>query len=58
MSEVVFRVYQVFYTKTGCERRKALKVMIRWCIKEYIRSFKKEETPLNVMTNEVVNLND
>lgn len=57
MNEVVFKVYQVFYTKPRKQRRKALKVMIKWCIKEYLNTFKKDDIPLNVMTDEIKNLN-
>ncbi len=57
MTQVVFQVYAVFYTKPRKQRRKALKAMLKWCIKEYINTFKKDEIPLNVITDEVVNLN-
>jgi len=52
MNDVVFQVFSVFYTKTNKQRRKALKTIMKWCIKEYIETFKKEEIPLDVMTNE------
>jgi len=58
MQDVVFKVYQVFYTKPAKKRRKALSIMLKWCFKEYIKTFKKEEIPLNVMTNEIVKLDD
>ena len=58
MTDVVFKVYQVFYTKSPSKRRAGLWVMMKWCIKEYIATFKKEETPLNVMTDEVINLDN
>jgi hypothetical protein len=51
-------VYAVFYTKPRKQRRKALKAMLKWCIKEYINTFKKDEIPLNVITDEVTSLND
>lgn len=56
--EVVFRVYQVFYTKTSSKRRKVLWIMMKWCIKEYLATFKKEEIPVNVVTDEITNLNN
>ena len=58
MQDVVFKVYQVFYTKPAKKRRKALSIVLKWCFKEYIKTFKKEEIPLNVMTNEIVKLDD
>jgi hypothetical protein len=58
MTDVVFKVYQVFYTKSSSNRRAALWIMMKWCIKEYIATFKKEEPPLNVMTDEVINLDN
>ena len=58
MQDVVFKVYQVFYTKPAKKRRKALSIMLKCCFKEYIKTFKKEEIPLNVMTNEIVKLDD
>lgn len=58
MKDVVFQVFAVFYTKPPKQRRKALIAMIKWCIKEYINTFKKEEIPLNVMTNEITNLDN
>lgn len=56
--EVVFRVYQVFYTKTSSKRRKVLWIMMKWCIKEYLATFKKEEIPVNVVTNEITSINN
>jgi hypothetical protein len=56
MSEVVFKVYQVFYTKPANKRRKALWVMLKWCIKEYLNTFKKDEIPLDVMTKNITKL--
>ena len=58
MSDVVFKVYQVFYTKSPSKRRAGLWVMIKWCIREYIATFKKEEIQVNVMTDEVVNMDN
>jgi hypothetical protein len=58
MSDVVFQVFQVFYTKPNKQRRKALKAIIKWAIKEYINTFKKEEIPLNVMTNEIIKIDN
>jgi hypothetical protein len=58
MSDVVFKVYQVFYTKSQSKRRAVLWIMMKWCIKEYIATFKKEDIPVNVMTDEVVNLDN
>jgi hypothetical protein len=58
MSDIVFQVFQVFYTKPAKQRRKAVWKMLKWCIKEYIATFKKEETPLNVITDEVINLDN
>lgn len=58
MQDVVFKVYQVFFTKPRKKRRKALVIMLKWCFKEYIKTFRKEEIPLNVMTNEIVKLDD
>lgn len=56
MSEVVFQVFQVFYTKPAKQRRKAVWKMLKWCIKEYIATFKKEEIQVNVMTDEITNI--
>jgi len=56
MTDVVFKVYQVFYNKPPKKRRKALWIMIKWCVKEYLNTFKKEEIPVNVMTKEVTKL--
>lgn len=58
MSDVVFKVYQVFYTKSPSKRRAGLWVMMKWCIREYIATFKKEEIQVNVMTDEVVNMDN
>jgi hypothetical protein len=58
MTDVVFKVYKVFYSKTPSKRRTALWVMIKWCIREYINTFKKEEIPVDVMTDEVINLDN
>ncbi len=58
MSDIVFKVYQVFYTKSPSKRRAVLWIMMKWCIKEYIATFKKEEPPLNVMTDEIINLDN
>jgi hypothetical protein len=58
MKQIVFQVYTVFYTKPRKQRRKALTEMLKWCIKEYINTFKKDEIPLNVMTDEVINLDN
>jgi len=58
MTDIVFKVYKVFYSKTPSRRRMALWIMIKWCIKEYMATFKKEEIPLNVMTDEVINLDN
>jgi hypothetical protein len=58
MSDVVFKVYQVFYTKSPSKRRAGLWVMIKWCIKEYIATFKKEEIQVNVMTDEITNIHN
>lgn len=54
--EVVFKVYQVFYTKPASKRRKALWIMLKWCIKEYLATFKKQEIPVNVLTDEITNI--
>ena len=56
MTDVVFKVYQVFYTKPPNRRRKALWIMIKWCIREYLNTFKKEEIPIDVITKEVLKL--
>ena len=56
MSDIVFVVYSVFYTKPKKDRRKALYVMLKWCIKEYIATFKREEIQINVMTDEITNV--
>ena len=58
MTDVVFKVYQVFYTKSPSKRRAGLWVMIKWCIKEYIATFKKEEIQVNVMTYEITNIHN
>ena len=58
MSDVVFKVYQVFYTKSPSKRRAGLWAMIKWCIKEYIATFKKEEIQVNVMTDEITNIHN
>ena len=59
MKEVVFQVFQVFYTKPRKQRRRALKTMIKWCVKEYLNTFKKDDDyTLNVMTNEITKIND
>jgi hypothetical protein len=59
MTEVVFQVFQVFYTKPRKNRRKALKTMIKWCVKEYLNTFKKDDDyTLNVMTDEVTKIHD
>ena len=56
MLEVVFQVYSSFYTKPRKARRKALVKMLKWSIKEYFRTFKKDEIPINVITNEVTKI--
>ena len=56
MSDVVFKVYKVFYSKSPSKRRAGLWVMIKWCIKEYIATFKKEEIPVNVITNQLTKI--
>jgi len=56
MSDVVFQVFQVFYTKPNKDRRKAVWKMLKWCIKEYIATFKKEEQSVDVMTNKITNI--
>ena len=56
MSDVVFKVYQVFYTKSPSKRRAGLWVMIKWCVREYIATFKKEEIPVNVITNQLTKI--
>ena len=58
MEDVVFKVYKVFYSKPPSRRRMALWIMIKWCIREYMATFKKEEIPLNIMTDEVINLDN
>jgi hypothetical protein len=58
MQDVVFQVFQVFYTKPRKQRRKALTAMLKWCIKEYINTFKKDDIPLNVITDEITNFNN
>ena len=58
MTDVVFKVYQVFYTKSPAKRRAGLWVMMKWCIKEYIATFKKEEIQVNVMTDEITNIHN
>lgn len=58
MSDIVFQVYSVFYTKPNKDRRKAVWKMLKWCIKEYIATFKKEEIQLNVMTDEITTFNN
>lgn len=58
MQQIVFQVYSVFYTKPAKQRRKALRAMLKWCIKEYINTFKKEEIPVNVITDEITSIND
>lgn len=58
MTDVVFKVYQVFYSKSPSKRRAVLWIMMKWCIKEYIATFKKEEPPLNVMTDEITNIHN
>lgn len=58
MQQVVFQVFSVFYTKPAKQRRKALRAMLKWCIKEYINTFKKEEIPVNVITDEITSIND
>ncbi len=58
MNEVVFKVYQVFYTKPASKRRKVLWIMMKWCIKEYLATFKKEEIPVNVLTDEITDINN
>ena len=58
MSDVVFQVYSIFYTKPNRARRKALWKMLKWCIKEYIATFKKEEIPVNVITDEITTFNN
>lgn len=57
MEDVVFQVYSVFYTKPKKQRRKATIAMLKWAIKEYINTFKKEEIPVNVLTDEFIILN-
>ena len=56
MLDVVFQVYSSFYTKPRAARRKALVKMLKWSIKEYFNTFKKDEIPINVMTNEVTKI--
>jgi hypothetical protein len=56
MNEVVFQVFQVFYTKPARQRRKAVWKMFKWCIKEYIATFKKEEIPVNVITDQLTKI--
>ena len=56
MSDIVFKVYKVFYTKSSSNRRAALWIMMKWCIKEYIATFKKEEIPVNVITNQLTKI--
>lgn len=56
MQDVVFQVFRVFYSKPAKQRRKALKAIIKWAIKEYISSFKKEEDPLDVITDKITNI--
>ena len=56
MNDIVFQVYKVFYTKSNKQRRKALIPMIKWCIREYINTFKKEEILLTVMTDKLTNV--
>jgi hypothetical protein len=58
MQDVVFQVFRVFYTKPAKQRRKALKAMLKWCIREYINTFKKEEIPVNVITDEITNFHN
>lgn len=58
MQQVVFQVFSVFYTKPAKQRRKALRTMLKWCIKEYINTFKKEDIPVNVITDEIINLHN
>lgn len=58
MQQVVFQVFSVFYTKPAKQRRKALRAMLKWCIKEYINTFKKEDIPVNVITDEITSIND
>jgi len=58
MTQVVFQVYAIFYTKPRKERRKALTAMLKWCFKEYINTFKKDEIPLNVITDEITNFDN
>lgn len=58
MRDIVFQVYSVFYTKPANQRRKALMAIIKWSIKEYFNTFKKEEIPVNVITDEFINLNE
>jgi len=58
MNDVVFQVFRVFYTKSAKQRRKALKAMLKWCIREYINTFKKEEIPVNVITDEITNFHN
>jgi len=58
MTDVVFKVYQVFYTKSPSKRRAGLWVIIKWCIKEYIATFKKEEIQVNVMTDEITDIHN
>jgi len=56
MNDVVFQVFRVFYTKPAKQRRKAIKAMLKWCIKEYINTFKKDEPPLTVVTDKITNI--
>ena len=56
MADVVFQVFSVFYTKPRKQRRRALKAMIKWCIKEYINTFKSDDIPVNVITDEITNI--
>ena len=58
MQEVVFKVYAVFYTKPRKQRRKVLNIMLKWCLKEYLNTFKKDEIPVNVVTDEITNINN
>lgn len=57
MQETVFKVYAIFYTKPRKQRRKVLNLMLKWCFKEYLNTFKKDEIPVNVITNEITNIN-
>ena len=31
--------------------------MLKWCFKEYLNTFKKDEIPVNVITDEITNIN-